>query len=66
MKVPTNYPYKAVLSTPGVDDTCYGDIIFDDVLKPNCIDSGETGKNIVTIWGKEPLAGKILNIICWK
>lgn len=60
-----NYSYKATITVEGVSSDYYGEIIFDDSLKRNCLDIAETGDNCIYIWGKEPLEGTILSIVYW-
>lgn len=61
----TDYPYKATIPVEGVTVDSYGEVIFDDTLKMNCLDVAETGDNCLYIWGKEPLEGTILNFVYW-
>lgn len=61
----TDYPYKASIEVEGVTADCYGEVIFDDILKMNCLDVAETADNCIYIWGKEPLEGNISSIVYW-
>ena len=60
-----DYPYKATIEVQGVTAECYGEVIFDNTLKRNCLDIAETGENCIYIWGKEPLEGTISSIVYW-